>query len=681
MPARRTRKNRNFMKSIQGPVVWAIAILFGVGIIWWSVAQYLGGDSRNDPQSGSVDLQFSETAGGLTKDGTPMSDQRYWVTYSEYETSVRDTLTNLRSQGYSLDPYFEIDNNPSEMGIRYEIFKSLFEQKVLLYYATENDVVPSQEAIKAETDRIVNQYTSDENTKSSIIYQYGSVDAFSKLVGNYVATQLLAMNVRDKAIPDIDRLFEAFVTENLADLKYRYEKVDASHILVTEAASALEIKTLIETGEMEFSKAASEFSIDTGTASIGGSLGMFGRGQMVMEFEEASFSATPGLIVGPVKSQFGYHLIKVDSKLAFDNYEEFKTITEFETERTQFEDNQFEIWLNKLKDEQRLSYIINDPDLKMYDAYEMSKNNPEKSKAFIENIQRDYFDSEGNILLGDSYLPIVLYTGLADSRISTLSSQVLDLEELKDIFETLPATISTLAATEVASMLETTPATDLEMRAHLNNARIMQDYLDRYDLASPAEVDQMLIPLSDTFSTLNKYFESSVRFLYSIMPNSTQVINYMYRIDGSNPQIVYMYNENLYNRNVRPLLENPALLDSYLQYYGQFFGPQAVSFLIDSPVQSIESDLNRKILSREDVPVDVKVSTLYLLVDIYEKLANVQTDNLMMQMYLMGQKNYLEMLQALYPEDAAIKTMIETVVFQISELEIRESPEATETVD
>ena len=142
----------------------------------------------------------------------------------------------------------------------------------------------------------------------------------------------------------------------------------------------------------------------------------------------------------------------------------------------------------------------------------------------------------------------------------------------------------------------------------------------------------------------------------------------MYRIDGNDPKIVYLYNESIYNRNIRPLLENPTLLDSYLQYYGQYFGAQAVSLLIDSPVQSVESDLNMKILNVTDVATDLKVSTLYLLVDIYEKLANIQEDEQMMRMYLTGEMGYLEMLQELYPEDAAVKSTIETVQFQISEL-------------
>jgi len=668
MPAKKPSRNANFMKSIQRPIVWAIVILFGIGIIWWTVAQYLGSGFRNNTQDVDQTVKFEETVGGLTRDGTPVTDSRYWITYSEYEISARDTLSNIRSQGYNLDPYFEVENNPSEMGIRYELFRSLIDQKTLLLYAVENDVVPTAQQIKSESDRIVNQYVADENTKAAIIYQYGSVEAFAELVQEYVSTQLLSMNVQAKALPNIEEDFKQYVADNMTDLKYEYEKVTASHILVTDEASALELKAKIEEGVLSFSQAASEFSIDTGSAIDGGNLGEFGHGQMVKEFEDAAFAATPGVITGPVLSQFGYHLIDVATKTTFDTYEEFVKVAGYDTEYSQYSNDRFNSWLSSYKEENKLSYAINDPDLVMYEKYANSRNDAESSQKLMAELQNEYFDGEGNVLIGDSYLPLVIYTELADSRVSELRNEILDLEDLKSILTTVPASITSLSKEEIAAQLETTPSTDSITRVYLSNSQRAYDYFDKYGISELVDVEKLLSEKNEAYDKTNTYFESSVKFLYSTMPNSSQVINYMYRIDGNDPKIVYLYNESIYNRNIRPLLENPTLLDSYLQYYGQYFGAQAVSLLIDSPVQSVESDLNMKILNITDVATDLKVSTLYLLVDMYEKLANIQKNEQMMRMYLIGEMSYLEMLLELYPDDAALKSTIETVQFQISEL-------------
>jgi peptidyl-prolyl cis-trans isomerase D len=101
------------------------------------------------------------------------------------------------------------------------------------------------------------------------------------------------------------------------------EQASARHILIRVAPDATEM----ERGEAElrangvasiaqaggdFTAIAAEHSEDPGSKDIGGDLGWFGRGQMVAEFEDAVFAAKPGEIIGPIKSQFGYHIIKIE---------------------------------------------------------------------------------------------------------------------------------------------------------------------------------------------------------------------------------------------------------------------------------------------------------------------------------------------------------------------------------
>ncbi len=86
-------------------------------------------------------------------------------------------------------------------------------------------------------------------------------------------------------------------------------KIKCSHILVNKQNEALAIVERLKKGE-KFGKLAKELSIDTGSAKRDGSLGYFGRGMMVKPFEEAAFKLEVGAVSEPVKSEFGYHLIK-----------------------------------------------------------------------------------------------------------------------------------------------------------------------------------------------------------------------------------------------------------------------------------------------------------------------------------------------------------------------------------
>jgi len=116
--------------------------------------------------------------------------------------------------------------------------------------------------------------------------------------------------------------------------KSEFEQVHARHILIRMTGSAVpvkpgqkdlteaealakvqELRKRILAGE-DFAKLATTESDDAGTGPKGGDLGTFGHGQMVPTFEQTAFALKPGEMSEPVKTQFGYHLIKVESREA-----------------------------------------------------------------------------------------------------------------------------------------------------------------------------------------------------------------------------------------------------------------------------------------------------------------------------------------------------------------------------
>lgn len=86
----------------------------------------------------------------------------------------------------------------------------------------------------------------------------------------------------------------------------------ARHILVSSEAKCSELKTTIEQGA-DFAQIARDNS-SCPSSRDGGNLGTFGPGQMVKEFDQVVFSAPLNVVQGPVKTQFGYHLLEVTDR-------------------------------------------------------------------------------------------------------------------------------------------------------------------------------------------------------------------------------------------------------------------------------------------------------------------------------------------------------------------------------
>lgn len=127
------------------------------------------------------------------------------------------------------------------------------------------------------------------NMKKSMLQQYGLRKMFNEIT------------VTEEEIKDY---YEKHKDKFIAD-----ETVKASHILVDSEEEAYEVLEDITDG-LSFEEAAAQYS-KCPSKKEGGALGRFGRGQMVKEFEDAVFSMQAGEISEPVKTQFGYHIIKL----------------------------------------------------------------------------------------------------------------------------------------------------------------------------------------------------------------------------------------------------------------------------------------------------------------------------------------------------------------------------------
>ena len=203
-------------------------------------------------------------------------------------------------------------NGKKITGVDYNLFIDSLNPQLKQYFGGEElnkDVVNElvyqallyEDAIEKGMDKEDEFIQVVEKTKESMLKTYS--------LGKLLATA----EVKDE---DIKKFYE----ENKDAFK-QAESADASHILVEEEDKAREIYEKIKNGG-DFEELAKEYSTCP-SKEKGGNLGTFTKGQMVKEFEDAVFENEVGTITEPVKTQFGYHIIKINQKndareLSFD---------------------------------------------------------------------------------------------------------------------------------------------------------------------------------------------------------------------------------------------------------------------------------------------------------------------------------------------------------------------------
>lgn len=195
-------------------------------------------------------------------------------------------------------------------------------QKIGNYELTEQDIdvmiarMPQQQQIFAKSPEFRKQvernvrdmllfatWAEDEGMKDSVAFQQSMEMAKRDILGQMGVSKIL------EAIEVSDAEVEEYFNEH-RDTFRTQAYAQAKHILVDSEAKANEIKEMIAKEELSFEDAAMKYSTCP-SKEQGGDLGPFNPGQMVKEFDEAVFTGTVGELAGPVKTQFGYHLIVV----------------------------------------------------------------------------------------------------------------------------------------------------------------------------------------------------------------------------------------------------------------------------------------------------------------------------------------------------------------------------------
>jgi peptidyl-prolyl cis-trans isomerase C len=197
--------------------------------------------------------------------------------------------------GFAADPVAKINDKTISVDDYKNSLKSLGPQS--------ERIVSNPDMKKKFLDHLINsKLLSEAALKDGIekdaAFQKKLEDVKAQLLAGEFMDRYLAKNVNDKAM-------EKFFKEH--EKEFSKKEITASHILVKEEAKAKELLKKVQAKGVDFEKIGKENSIDKSV-----SLGTFGRGRMVPEFEQAAFNTAKGTIhPNIVKTQFGYHIIKV----------------------------------------------------------------------------------------------------------------------------------------------------------------------------------------------------------------------------------------------------------------------------------------------------------------------------------------------------------------------------------
>jgi len=657
---------REWFSKWEKVIIWVVAVVFVGGIIWWSIAEYIG-VSQSAQQSnaavGTYTPNRDEALAVLTKDGTDLKYD-YWVFSNELSTTLQQLMAYYRQMGMDPDELFE------EPYVELNAIRSLVDGKVLSYYADQTHITPTKAEIDAGIQQVIEENITTDEIRQAVIARYGSIEAYKELIRAPMRTQMTREKVNALVSQPTEEQYRAYFQDNLSSLQSSGNQVKGAHILVDSETLASSLIERIQSGELTFTAAASDFSLDASNAPNGGDLGWFGKGQMVKEFEDAAFAASPGDLVGPVKTDFGYHIIRIDDKKTLSSFEDFKGQSElWEKAKGTLETENYTKWLADYKAKEKIAYEINDNVLEIFDDYVKETNESESATAVVA------FRSKLEPFI---LIPIdgkVVWAQDVDPRVSALFLKILETEneELqKDVYlfdrakllqNSLNPSVAGLGMEEITQRLAELDAQLAETTDGASRTLLLNQKFDLKDVEEYLQKLDEIAAKGLVFSELNEAADKArakilrndelrllgYKELYDYNTSSKAVVEKLHSMVPEDPQVSLRYYQSMLNEFL-PYVHNKSI---YLQY----------RVYLEPQMKEIQANLTG-LAQDGTAPTDTRVAAYESLLTLMESLENFEEEVV-----------YLKELKTLKPNYPDIDLIIKQVeeALEIARLQAEEA--------
>lgn len=278
---------------------------------------FAGGNQEAETENQNDDSQTETSAG--EEESTPIESGSAGnavalvngipIERSRFETTVAQTQAQAAQQGQQIGPD--------------QVLERMIEEELLYQKSIQEDVEVSEDQIESQIERTRSNFANQEEFENALSQAGLTEDGLREQIRRSLAINGLITQEIGQNFQISEEESRAFYDENPQFFE-QGEQVEARHILVStegvEGEDAMaeardraeDLKAQLDDGA-DFETLAQEES-DGPSASRGGNLGTFGRGQMVPSFEEVAFTLEVGEISEVVETQFGFHIIQVTNK-------------------------------------------------------------------------------------------------------------------------------------------------------------------------------------------------------------------------------------------------------------------------------------------------------------------------------------------------------------------------------